>query len=609
MSPLLTSAQRLQFTRFPKLDERMLARHYLLSAEDLKQVMARRRDFNRLGYAVQLTVLKHLGRALGVGEQPPEEILMLLSEQLGVNPACFSLYAQRTNTRHEHFAELCGQFGYAELSRSLNQELRGWLLPQAVITSQPFALMTALVDELRRRRILIPRIQVLERLVAAVRLQADQYTYHLLDMALGDQREQADALLRPQEGQTISRYAWLKQQVGAPKARNISLLLDRLTFVRTFPVGSNIRSFLPQSRLTHLAEQGRRLSAHNLLDFEPIRRRATVMARLLDLSETLTDAVLEMHDRLMLTLLRGSERESLAVFQQRGPTLLERLTTYQQVCEALLLARETASDPFQAVEAVLPWDRLVATVRDPEQMVQAQQLDPLHHLLKGYPKLRAYLPRLLQAFDFTAAPASQPLVDALRLLKEMYVGGKRTLPAGLPLGFVRPRWTPFVFQNGEVHRKYYEFCVMDELRLALRAGDVWVTGSRKHKALDAFLLPQGDWKARKAELAPGLPDTFDAFWEATEPQLKAQLAQLSELLDTEQLSEVSLKGGKLRVRGLTSIGFRWRSQAIRAILARIGILVAPLGTPCVQASKRTRFSAAAVPRACKRIFAIPQYRA
>lgn len=109
---------------------------------------------------------------------------------------------------------MCAQFGYAELSRNLNDELRCWLLPQAVITGQPFALMTALMDELRRRRILILSIQVLERLVAAVRLQANQYTYHLLDMALGNQREQTDALLRPQDGQAISRYAWLKQQVG-----------------------------------------------------------------------------------------------------------------------------------------------------------------------------------------------------------------------------------------------------------------------------------------------------------------------------------------------------------------------------------------------------------
>ena len=57
MPPLLTAAQRQQFNRFPKLDERLLARHYLLDTTDLKTVLTRRRDFNRLGYAVQLTVL------------------------------------------------------------------------------------------------------------------------------------------------------------------------------------------------------------------------------------------------------------------------------------------------------------------------------------------------------------------------------------------------------------------------------------------------------------------------------------------------------------------------------------------------------------------------
>lgn len=82
MTPLLTHAQRQQFTRFPSLDERLLAQYYLLSEADLKQIMNRRRDFNRLGYAVQLTVLRHLGRGLTAGEQPLPEVLEFLSEQL-----------------------------------------------------------------------------------------------------------------------------------------------------------------------------------------------------------------------------------------------------------------------------------------------------------------------------------------------------------------------------------------------------------------------------------------------------------------------------------------------------------------------------------------------
>ena len=550
MSALLTSAQREQFTRFPVLDERLLAQHYLLSESDLARVMERRRDFNRLGYAVQHTVLNHLGRGLARDELPPSEVLVFLTEQLGVDAACYVLYAARQNTRHEHFAELCQRLGYVELSRRLNLELRAWLLPQAIITEQAFPLMVGVMDELRRRKILVPRIQVLERLVTAVRVKADQQTYAMLDLALSDAKERAEALLTVQKGQGISRYAWLKQQVGAPKPKNVSLLLDKLALVRTFPVQSNIRSFLPQSRLSHLAEEGRRLSAHNLLDFEPVRRRATVMARLLDLSETLTDAVLDMHDRLMLSFLRGSERESLVIFQQRGPTLLERLSTYQQVCEALLRAREEAADPFQAVEAVISWQTLTTTVRDTEGVAEVQQLDPLHHLLSSYPKLRTYLPRFLEAFEFSATPSAQPLLNALNLLKTMYGDGKRMLPDHMPISFVRQKWLSFVIQHGEVQRKYYEFCVMDELRLALRAGDVWVAGSRQYRDLDAYLLPEGVWEKGKAEFGLSVPDTFQTFWAATEPMLTGQLAQLSTLLEQGEVAEVRLKDGKLKIGAL-----------------------------------------------------------
>ncbi len=135
-SLLLTQAQREQFTRFPVLDERLLAQYYLLGESDLA------RD-----------------------ELPPSEVLEFLAEQIGVDVACYVLYAARQNTRHEHFAELCQRLGYVELSRRLNLELRAWLLPQAIITEQAFPLIVGVMDELRRRKILVARIQVLERLV------------------------------------------------------------------------------------------------------------------------------------------------------------------------------------------------------------------------------------------------------------------------------------------------------------------------------------------------------------------------------------------------------------------------------------------------------------
>ncbi|WP_152872003.1 Tn3 family transposase [Deinococcus terrestris] len=543
----MTRAQREQFTRFPPLDERTLSRYYLLDDTDLRLVRERRRDFNRLGYAVQLTVLRHLGRALRPSETLPEIVLVSLAEQLWVDPACYARYATRDPTRHEHFAALCQQFGYVELSRRLNHELRDWLMPLAVVTDQPFPLMSALMDELRRRKVLVPRFSVLERLVQAARVRADRHTYGLLNLPLkGDLAEKVDALLGPQGAEPVSRFAWLGRPVGAPKAKNVLALLDKLAFVRTFPVQSNLRAFLPQSRLEHLAEEARRLSASHLGDFEPGRRRATLMAYLFDLSETLTDAVLDMHDRVMVGLLRDGEREAAEAFGQQGPPLVEQFGTFRSVCAAVIAAREQGADPYQAIEAVVNWQQLVETVRERE-VVRAEQLDPLHHALKGYAKVRSYAPRMLAAFTFHAEGAAAPLVEALGLLREIYAANKRTLPEHVPISFVRQKWAGQVFRDGAIDRRAYELCVLDELRLALRAGDVWVAGSRKYKDLDAYLLPQGVWPRRLPELGLSLPETFDAFWAVTEPTLQGQLREVEGLLAQGVLSSVTVRGRKLKI--------------------------------------------------------------
>ena len=54
----------------PPADEREIARHYTLGAEDLAQVAARRGDANRLGSALVLLYLRHPGRVLEVRIPP-----------------------------------------------------------------------------------------------------------------------------------------------------------------------------------------------------------------------------------------------------------------------------------------------------------------------------------------------------------------------------------------------------------------------------------------------------------------------------------------------------------------------------------------------------------
>ena len=102
---LLSNEQRTRLFSVP-VDHAEMAKHYVLSADDLALVQAKRRAINRLGFAVQLCLLRYPGQGPGPAEQPPEAMIAFVARQLGVPPVEFANYAQRDQIRREHAVEL-----------------------------------------------------------------------------------------------------------------------------------------------------------------------------------------------------------------------------------------------------------------------------------------------------------------------------------------------------------------------------------------------------------------------------------------------------------------------------------------------------------------------
>ncbi len=170
---LLSPAQRPQFVEWPDpMEERELVRHYALSPEDLAHADGKRGDHNHLGYCVQLCLLRFPGRALGPGERVPERMLQYIAAQVGVRPQDFEGYGERENTRGEHLAEIKRPFGYWSFEEDVQRELAQWLLPTALGTDSGVVLVTALVEEMREHKVVIPALSTIERLGWQVRHRA-----------------------------------------------------------------------------------------------------------------------------------------------------------------------------------------------------------------------------------------------------------------------------------------------------------------------------------------------------------------------------------------------------------------------------------------------------
>ena len=103
---------------------------------------------------------------------------------------------------------------------------------------------------------------------------------------------------------------------------------------------------------------------------------------------------------------------------------------------------------------------------------------------------------------FESVPASASLMRAIEVLREAHRLQTSGLPKSAPTGFIKQRWAAQVMPGGTIDRRYYELCVLSELRDRLRAGDVWVTGSRQYRSYEERLISS---KTLKPQASGDLP--------------------------------------------------------------------------------------------------------
>jgi hypothetical protein len=98
---LLTEEERRLLFGIPH-DPDALTRHYSFTRSDRELLTGRRGDANRLGFAVQLALLRHPGMGLAQMEEPVDVLVAWLAERLEIPAAAFTKYAGRLQTMTDH---------------------------------------------------------------------------------------------------------------------------------------------------------------------------------------------------------------------------------------------------------------------------------------------------------------------------------------------------------------------------------------------------------------------------------------------------------------------------------------------------------------------------
>ncbi len=540
----------------PPRDEREIVRHCTLSRDDLDLIAAKRSDHSRLGFAVLLCYLRHPGRALEAGETPPAELLAFIADQLDVDVAAFNRYQQRDQTRREQLAELVARFGCQTFDRASSRRYLAWLIPIAQTIRRPDRLLEILLEEMRRQRVLLPTPRVLEMLVRQARVRAELVSHRALtDGMTKVQLAALDSLLEPRPDTPVSSIAWLLQAPQSPAARNMLALVERITFLRNLRIERNRQRNIPGVAFARIAAESLRMTTQHMHDLATPRRNATLLVAVIAIETTLTDATLLMFDKLIGSAARKAERKTADNGLKTLRQAQGNLRTLAAACRALIDARAGKADPFAAIERLVGWDKFVRSVADAESLAQPETTDNRAELIKRYGSIRTFAPALLEAFEFRGGGAVNGLLRAIAIIRDMYRCGKRTLPANPPTAFVRRAWRPFVLKGGAIDRKAYELCVLSELRDRLRAGDVWVDGSRQYQDFESYLIPKPTFEILKSEgpLPLDIETDIGRYLEDRRAILDRELTKVAALAAAGKLEDVDLSGGELKITPLRNV--------------------------------------------------------
>jgi TnpA family transposase len=486
---LLSSEQRTLLFGIP-VDQAEMARHYVLSAEDLILVRARRRTSNRLGFAIQLCILRYPGRALYPLEVPPAPMLSFVANQIGVDPMLFGEYARRDETRREHLIELQRLLHFRSFRLA---DWRACLQVGAAVawaTDRGEPIVQAMLAHLRATNVLLPAAAVLERIGLAARVRARNKAFEALADGLTDsERDALEGLLTVDPEVRRSRFAWLRDYSESPAPSNLIALLDRLEYARGLRIGPERLRRIHAARLSRLVDEGAIMTVQHIADLELARRTAILVAEILSLETRLADATLTMFEKYMGSLFTKAQNRDERRFQATKRDVAKALLLFRRTITALKQAKETGEDGVAVVDRQVGMKRLEDALPIIGSVADVAEQDVLITAAERYSVLRRFSPRFLAAFHFQSSTPGDPVLATIELLKAMDRNGTRALPKRPPASFLPPKWRRLIFANGTADRRVYETAVLATLRDRLRGSNIWVAGSRDYRAFEDYLLP------------------------------------------------------------------------------------------------------------------------
>ena len=476
-----------------------------------------------------------------------------LARQLGIaDPGCLDRYPTARG-RWLHTAEIRERHGYREFTDPAARfRLARWLYALCWTgTDRPSVLFDRATAWLVANKVLLPGASALERLVARVRARAARRLWRALACGVTrEQRDQLDKLLVADERGRPSPLDRLRDGPYLRSGAELSRTVARLDEVRLLALDLPGTAHVPPGRVAALARFATVAKAQAVARLPKERRTATLLAFVRTLEASAQDDVLDLFDvvvtklfadataagkRARLRTIRDLDAAALQL-RRAGGVLMDDAVEDEAVRQAAF-----AIVPREAFAAAL--GKIDALVRPPGDLYFTE--------LRAQPGKLRFLPALLRSVAFGAAPAGQPVLDAVHHLK---ITEGRGSTASAPLGFVPAGWKRQVrAADGGVDRLGYRLCLLEVMRTAIRRRDLFAAPSIRYADPRLGLLTGPAWEAARPAICRTLGLSTDAGVEAAHLGERLDTAYRATAANLPENASVQVDGGELILSALDKL--------------------------------------------------------
>jgi len=495
----LTQPQERRYGRFdgePTADQ--LTRYFHFDDADKAFIRSRRGDHMRLGVAMQLGAVRYLGAFLDDVTEAPTRVSAFVGKQIGVTPGANIAAYQASQWRWRHEKEIRDRYGYRSFNDPFLQfRLNRWLYALCWTgTDRPSVLFDRSIAWLLANKVILPGLTVLERAVARVRSRANERLWRRLTIQVApEQRARLEQLLIVPDTDRTSPFDRLRDGPVLQSPAELGRAVERLERVQNIAAGLPSLDRLPTSRITTLARFANAAKSQAVARLPDERRIATLLAFVHTLEASANDDVLDLFDVVVTGMFADAkaagQRERLGSIRDLDAAALK----LKQACAVLLDDTTSNAGVRRTVFSLVSREELAEAVARIDSLARPRDDQYFKELRAQHRRLR-FMPALLRATSFAAAPAGKPILDAIEYVRAVL--DEKHRPGPPPTAFVPDSWMRQVSdENGGIDMTGYRLCLLDRMRAAIRRRDLFVGASFRYSDPRKGLLEGAAWEAAR----------------------------------------------------------------------------------------------------------------